>query len=148
GVLWPDLEGRRQKRAHRAVSGCACHSDAPGERLETQELGPEACEACRHGEGQGGGRTQACSDHASDAGRRNSVRPPTVQAGCSGMSPIAPPRQRGTVLVAVKAATRRLRRWPSALLYPDLPRRPAPFSGRAAETPPRPTNNLTLFSSS
>jgi len=64
------------------------------------------------------------------------------------MSPIAPPRQRGTVLVAVKAATRRLRRWPSAILDRDCARRHEQFAGRDEETLPGRTKKLTFLSSS
>ena len=52
------------------------------------------------------------------------------------MSPIAPPRQLGTVLVAVKAATRGLRPWPSASLDRDGARRREQFAGRDEETLP------------
>jgi hypothetical protein len=63
------------------------------------------------------------------------------------MSPIAPPRQLGTVLVAIKAATRRLRRWPLASLDRDGARRREQFAGRDEETLPGRTKKLTFLSS-
>jgi len=61
------------------------------------------------------------------------------------MSPIAPPHQVGTVLFAVKAATRRLRRWPSASLDCDCSRRREQFAGRDEETLPGRTKKLMVF---
>ncbi len=64
------------------------------------------------------------------------------------MNMIAPSHQPGTVLVAVKAAARRLRRWPLASLDCDCARCLRQYAGRDEETLLGRTKKLLLLPSS
>ena len=63
------------------------------------------------------------------------------------MSAIAPSAQSGSVLLAVKAAARRLRRWPAASLDCACARCPSQCAGRDGETPRDRTKKLAVYSS-
>ena len=74
-INWTDQQDRRRGSANGALRGRPHHPDPAAEGLHSpQELGDAACQTRRHEEGKGGARPQARRDHASHAGRWNTVR--------------------------------------------------------------------------